>query len=87
MKKHLKQILNEPSSFNLERYYVYPDTTDRVRSSWIGGPIERYVEWLTENRYKPRTILRRVPLLMEFGEFARQHGAKKLEELPGYIEG
>ncbi|MCL6449521.1 MAG: site-specific integrase [Armatimonadetes bacterium] len=71
----------------LERYYVHPDTCDRVRSSWIGGPIERYVEWLTENGYSSRTVLRRIPLLMEFGEFTRQHGATKLEELPGYIEG
>lgn len=71
----------------LERYYVRPDTCDRVRSSWIGGPIERYVEWLTENGYSSRTVLRRIPLLMEFGEFTRQHGATKLEELPGHIEG
>lgn len=70
----------------LERYYVRPDSVDRVRSSWIGGPIERYVEWLTEHGYTSRTILRRVPLLMEFGEFARQCGATKLEELPGHIE-
>lgn len=71
----------------LERYYVQPDTCDRVRSSWIGGPIERYVEWLTENGYSSRTVLRRIPLLMEFGEFTRQHGATKLEELPGHIKG
>lgn len=71
----------------LERYYVRPETCDRVRASWIGGPIERYVEWLTENGYSSRSVLRRIPLLMEFGEFTRQHGATKLEELTGYIEG
>lgn len=71
----------------LERYYVRPDTIDRVRSSWIGSCIERYVEWLTENGYNSRTVLRRIPLLMEFGGFARQHGAGNLEELPGHIEG
>ena len=71
----------------LERYYVRPDTVDRVRSSWIGGPVERYVEWLAENGYSSRTVLRRIPLLMEFGEVARQQGATKFEELPRYIEG
>jgi len=71
----------------LERYYVRPDTVDHVRSSWIGGPIERYVEWLDQNGYGSRTILRRIPLLMEFGEVARKQGATELEELPRYIEG
>jgi len=71
----------------LERYYVRPESCDRVRSSWIGGLIERYVEWLTENGYSSRTVLRRIPLLMEFGEFTRQHGATKFEELPKHIEG
>lgn len=71
----------------LERYYVRPDTVDRIRSSWIGGPIERYVEWLTENGYSSRTVQRRVPRLMEFGEFARRQGAAILELLPEHIEG
>jgi integrase/recombinase XerD len=70
----------------LEQYYVRPDTVDRVRSSWIGKSIERYVEWLTENGYTFRSILRRIPLVMEFGKFAQQHGATKLEELPEQIE-
>lgn len=71
----------------LERYYVRPDSVDRIRSSWIGAHIERYVEWLTEHGYAARTVLRRTPLLMEFGEFARQRGATSLEELPAQIEG
>jgi integrase/recombinase XerD len=71
----------------LERYYVRPDSVDRIRSSWIGAPIEKYVEWLTEQGYAARTVLRRTPLLMEFGEFARQRGVTKLEELPSHVEG
>ena len=31
----------------LERYYVRPKTVDQIRSSWIGGAIEKYVEWLS----------------------------------------
>ena len=56
----------------LEHYYVRPDSADRVRSSWVGDPIEKYVGRLTQQRYASRTVLRRIPLLMEFGEFARR---------------
>ncbi|GAB4256140.1 MAG: hypothetical protein Kow00129_16770 [Thermoleophilia bacterium] len=54
----------------LERYFVRPDTIDRIRASWIAEGIERYVAWLTEEAYSPRCVSRRVPLLMKFGEFA-----------------
>jgi len=47
----------------LERYFVRPATIDRIRASWIAGAIERYVEWLTEHRYAPRNVCRRVSLL------------------------
>jgi integrase/recombinase XerD len=70
----------------LEHYYVRPDSVDRIRSAWMGAPIEKYVEWLTEQGYAARTVLRRMPLLMEFGEFARQRGVTTLEELPGQVE-
>jgi len=73
-------------SFMLEQYYVRPDSVDRVRSSWVGEPIEKYVEWLTQHGYASRTVLRRIPLLMEFGEFARHCGATKFEELPSHVE-
>ena len=71
----------------LERYYVHPDSVERIRSSWMGAPIEKYVAWLTEQGYAARTVLRRTPLLMEFGEFARQRGVTTLEELPAQVEG
>jgi len=31
----------------LERCFVRPETLDRIRSSWLGPPIERYAAWLT----------------------------------------
>jgi len=71
----------------LEFYYVKPETWDRFRASWIYGPIERYVEWLNKNSYSATTVRKRVPILVEFGEFARQQGVTTLEELPGHIEG
>ena len=45
----------------LERYFIRPETIDRIRASWLGDPIERYVIWLTERDYAPRNIWRRVP--------------------------
>ena len=69
----------------LERFFIRPDTVDRIRSSWIGGAIEQYVTWLTERKYAARTICRRVPILMRFGEFAWDRGARNWDELPGFV--
>jgi integrase/recombinase XerD len=70
----------------LERYFVKPQTADRVRASWIGVEIERYVAWLAEHGYASRCVERRVPLLMAFGEFARAAGAGAVEDLPRYVD-
>jgi len=35
----------------LEKYFVRPGTVDRVRASWIGAEIERYVASLDERGY------------------------------------
>lgn len=69
----------------LERYFIKLETIDRIRGSWIGEPIEKYVEWLTENGYASRNIFRRVPILMHFGKFAQVRGAKTWDELPDYV--
>lgn len=70
----------------LERYFIRPDTSERIRSSWIGGTIEQYVSWLSEHGYAARNVFRRVPILRRFGEFARAQGATRLEELPAHVE-
>jgi site-specific recombinase XerD len=69
----------------LERFFARPDTIARIRSSWIGGAIEQYVTWLTERKYAARTIWRRVPILMRFGEFAHDRGARTWDELPVHV--
>ncbi|HVO24785.1 MAG TPA: site-specific integrase [Candidatus Margulisiibacteriota bacterium] len=71
----------------LERYFVRPDTVDRIRASWIGEPIERYVAGLTEQGYAARNVFRRVPILTRFGEFAREQGAQRWEDLPSHVQG
>ena len=70
----------------LNRYFVRPTTIDRIRASWIGPEIERYVEWLVKQKYAARNVFVRVPLLMQFGEFARAAGARSWEELPAHVE-
>lgn len=70
----------------LERYFVLPQTVDRIRASWIGEAVERYVEHLAAGGYADRTIHWRVPLLIQFGELARTQGAKTWAELPAYAE-
>lgn len=70
----------------LEHYFIKPDTIDRIRDSWLGGPIEQYVTWLHEQSYTARTVFRRVPLLMRFGEFARSQGAQTWDDLPSYVD-
>lgn len=69
----------------LERYYIKPDTIDRLRASWIAEPVERYVTWLTEEGYAARSVFRRIPIVVRFGEFARSRGAKTWSDLPGHV--
>ena len=70
----------------LERYYIKPDTVDRIRASWLGEPIEKYVTWLTEERYAARNVFHRVPILMHFGDFARSQGCSTWADLPSVVE-
>jgi hypothetical protein len=71
----------------LDQYYLKPETIDRIRASWLGEPIDRYVTWLTEHRYAARSVYRRVPMVMHFAEYAAAHGARTLEELPAQVDG
>lgn len=70
----------------LEQYYVRPVTVDRVRTSWIAPAIEQYVGWLSAQRYSPKSVLRRIPLLVAFGEFAKTHSASEVAHLPDHVE-
>jgi integrase/recombinase XerD len=69
----------------LEEYFVKPQTIDRIRGSWIGPQVEQYVTWLAGKGYESRSILRRVPLVVAFGEFARANGARQAADLPGHV--
>lgn len=32
----------------LERYFLKPQTVDRIRGNWLGSAIKRYVKWLEQ---------------------------------------
>jgi site-specific recombinase XerD len=70
----------------LEHYFIRPTTVDRIRAAWLGEPIEQYVSWLHENGYAARNVGVRVPLLVKFGEFARDHGATSFDQLPNFVD-
>lgn len=69
----------------LEEYFVKPQTVDRIRASWIGPQIEQYVTWLAWQGYESRCVLRRVPLVTAFGEFAAANGAGQIADLPEHV--
>lgn len=69
-----------------DKYYIRPATGDRIRASWIAPAIEQYVDWMTKRHYTTRSVLRRVPLLARFGEFAKGHGASELAHLSDHVE-
>src|SRR6478752_6001437 len=60
----------------LEKYFVKPETVDRIRGSWIAEDIESYLGWLVGHDYSARTVWRRVPVVFAFGEFARALGGE-----------
>lgn len=70
----------------LENYYSQPKTIERLRQSWISESVEKYVTWMHDNGHAVKTIVRRVPILVHFGQYAKDQGAKRLEDLPTYID-
>lgn len=70
----------------LERYFLKPESVDRIRACWLGESIERYVSNLSEQGYASSSIKRRVPVLMHFADYAAEHGATCLEDLPEQVE-
>lgn len=70
----------------LEQYFVKPDTIDNIRSAWLGEEIEQYVSYLAQQGYSTRTILRRVPILVQFSKHAQSHGAISSHDLSFHVD-
>jgi integrase/recombinase XerD len=70
----------------IERYFIKYQTQDRIRASWLGEPIQRYVTSLHEQQYAARSVYRRVPILMRFAAYAQSRGAKIWTDLPDLVQ-
>jgi site-specific recombinase XerD len=70
----------------LDRYFIKLSTVDRIRANVAGAYIEHYVQWMRSQGYADRNVFRRVPLLCQFGEFARQRGASDGESALDHVE-
>ena len=70
----------------LTHYFIKPSTSDRIRASWLAPHIERYVERLHTRGYGASSVLRSLPLLCAFGDFARRHGARDPAGARAWIE-
>jgi len=70
----------------LEQYYVKPSTIDRIRANWLAPQIENYVQWMHNSGYAARNVYRRVPILCQFADFAREHGATDLAAASLHVE-
>jgi integrase/recombinase XerD len=73
-------------SVMLEHYFVKPSTIDKIRGSWLGSQIESYVEWMEVHGYARPTVLRRVPLLFHFAEFAQKCGCTEIASTTAFVE-
>ena len=70
----------------LEHYFVKPSTIDKIRGSWLGPQIESYVEWMEVHGYARPTVLRRVPLLFHFAEFAQKCGCTEIASTIAFVD-
>lgn len=69
----------------LENYFSKPITLDRIRKSWIAPEIEKYLAWMEKQGHATQTIHRRIQLLVQFGEFAKDRGATTVPQLNEHV--
>ena len=70
----------------LERFFVKPQTVDQIMDFWLGPQIEQYVTALVDRAYTPRSIHRRVPLLVKFAAFTTAHNVERIEQAERLVE-
>jgi site-specific recombinase XerD len=70
----------------IEQYFVKPSTIDRIHASWLAPQIESYVAWLHDRGYAAPNVLRRVPILCQFANFAQRIGVTEVASSISLIE-
>ena len=61
-------------------------TVDRILGCWLGSRIEAYVTILCDQGYSTRTILRRVPILVEFASFTEARRIAQIEQAETLVD-
>jgi site-specific recombinase XerD len=70
----------------LERFFLKPQTMDRILGCWLGPRIESYVTILCKQGYSARTILRRVPILVDFAGFTKAKGVEEIAQAAPLVD-
>ena len=70
----------------LERFFLKPRTVDRIMGCWLGQNIELYAAALYDTGYSARSILRRVPILVQFADFTNARQIQDLAQAENIIE-
>ena len=70
----------------LESFFLKPQTVDRIMGCWLGQNIELYAAMLIETGYSARSLLRRVPILVQFADFTDAVQIHNLEQAESVIE-
>lgn len=70
----------------LESVFVRAATVERIRGCWIGGLIEGYVGDLATRGFAGVSIRNQTQVLVAFGAFAWERGARKWGELEDHVE-
>jgi hypothetical protein len=70
----------------LERFFLKPQTVDRAKGCWLGESIELYVIALCDQGYSTRSILRRVPILVQFADFTDARQIHTFDQAEGVID-
>jgi integrase/recombinase XerD len=70
----------------LERFFLKPQTVERIMGCWLGQNIELYAAALCERGYSARSILRRIPILVQFAGFTDARQIQDLAQAEDVIE-
>ena len=70
----------------LERFFLKPQTVDRILGCWLGQNIELYAAMLIETGYSARSLLRRVPILVQFANFTDAMRIHEIAQAESVIE-
>lgn len=70
----------------LERFFVKPQTVDRIMGCWLGSRIDQYVTALCEQGFAVRSIYRRVPILTAFADFTAARNIDHTDQAEALVE-